>query len=620
MYCQKCGSQIPEHAAFCRHCGAKQGIASELEPKNPVIKRESGRKTGKKSKRRKKSPMKAVVVIGIIILVLTGVTTCFFFFESELLKRGNGSEVESSVERASINKKVSDETEVVSHSDQSEEQNAGVVATTAPEYVDIYIAKDSDHGTVLLFPMKDDDSIEIEDGGYFNGQQLNMDGSVHLVSTWSGDLNIPGGNLYVLRDGNADIIGNNVDGSYLSAYGDAIAYSVASAEFETAKLYLYYKNRNEQVLLTDNFTKNAVFSPHGDVLLFTEADGYRYTLKCYDGKNITTLVENYSGGLSPVAITDDANLIWYASSEGYDDVGLYSFNGVSSTRIGDIFLGREVYLNADCTEIIFSDGTDGFICLNGKEAIKIEGNDDLAMLRPPLERKTYLWHYPIAEQDSSGNSTRICDVGTFQGSFLICGSIIYGIDNGSVFETSIRDVSGVHYKTNGRVSADQKSVVYLKEAAGGIFYATLDGTQNRMLTSESVSWFATSSDCSVVCYVTENGDLFYQKDKKEPVRVSGALGVDPLTNRIEEQKYSSAFAYDDTTKNLYYVEGAKLYVSNDGGAGTVVSGIEGDAYAISKNALGLMVVARGATSDYLYRSTDGETFSFVSGVLEKDSY
>lgn len=563
MNCQKCGSQIPDQATFCRHCGAKQKIAYDPEPKNPVIKRESGRKSRKKTKRRQKSPMKAVVVTGITILALAGVTTCFFFFGSELLKRGNGN------------------------------LNTTVITN--------YSRVNSVQGSVLMLPWTDDEVVEIfenpsDNDGAVSGN-TNVSHSIYTV--------VVNGIMYIVKNGSAELIDKGVRETYISNYGESIAYADGYDSKGIATTNLYVLDKGQRRKISDCFTGNAVFSPNGQYLFFSEKEAGKFTLRCFDGKENMTLVNNKSG-LMPIAIMNGAKGIWYAAAEESGSIALHYAEGKNNTRIGNITFDNDIMMNADCSEIAFSDNENSYVCRTGKALIKGYPlmPDNIAVRWIQRQEK-----WTFGDSDDDYKNFRFLDIDSFWSALLFNDDSIMRVGKHDETISLIENAKNIH------VSSDQKTIVYQRET-GEVIRARLNKAKQTeqiifdrsAFGNKNASYIYVSADCEIVCIVTGEGTLYYQEGEKEPVQVYG--------NRSQTSYYEVAFS--DVSKMLYYIDEGILYSSEEGEVGKKVSGIEGEPYRIFTNSrFGVVVYSHGDYSDYFYRSTDGKTFTLVSNSLKK---
>lgn len=91
MFCEKCGSILPENAAFCSECGAKCNISVQTQPPvmpgwqpNPAQAPVQKKSRSKKAKEGKKSPVKIIIAL----VLVAALVVCGIIFVPKLLKGG----------------------------------------------------------------------------------------------------------------------------------------------------------------------------------------------------------------------------------------------------------------------------------------------------------------------------------------------------------------------------------------------------------------------------------------------------------------------------------------------------------------------------------------------------
>lgn len=457
-------------------------------------------------------------------------------------------------------------------------------------YKELYGISQTDRGTLLIMPWKGKEPCEIDlPADYSYSTYFNADRSFFAIRTHDT------GSLYRIGGGEAQFIDDDVNRVFTAVTGDAAAYSDGfSGQSEVSGLYVLKGDSGERI--STGFTGEATFSPDGKHLLFTEVADDGYTLKLYDGKSLTDIITIEGRSLIPVAVSNGAERIFYCAQGSRDKIWLYCHDGKKETEVAQFSSEHSVFRNIRHDEVIFSDGSNYRICADGKKSVRLRENS-LAPLTS---------YGMVYLSETSGRFNRhTITYDTFRGTLFRGGNTVYRFGKDFEPESIVKRVS------LAAVSTDNRTLVYL-HAKGGLYRmdANKPGAEAFEITDENVLRFLISADGDAVFYVEEDGRLYDQRGKKEPVRISGRKGLDEVYG-----SYHVSCAYDEASKTLFYIEDGTVYASVGGKEGTEVTDVDGDAYMVSSNMLGTSVFTHGRKTDSLYRSTNGKTFTLMTDEI-----
>ena len=107
MFCQKCGNELKEGAAFCSRCGARQGEVLTAAPASSMVPSASGKKQGRKG-----------LIIGVAAVCFMAVLAVIFVAVFVLGRQDKEDEDEISEEQQS-----SSETDILEDSTEETGDN-----------------------------------------------------------------------------------------------------------------------------------------------------------------------------------------------------------------------------------------------------------------------------------------------------------------------------------------------------------------------------------------------------------------------------------------------------------------------------------------------------------------
>ncbi len=379
--------------------------------------------------------------------------------------------------------------------------------------------------------------------------------------------------------------------SYVLSDGGGVAF-VSEVVGKVGKLCLYFEG--EITTLEENFyiSNDYQISPDGKTVIYGNSDGSGEVYGFYyDGQR-----HELGKGVEPVAIANEAKLVYYVKNDKF-----YVQKGDNKDNREN--LGRAVSVSAfnkDYTQVLYKSDDDSnlYISQDGKpEQIISESVLEYNALVPygigslridnrhgmaygyGLSGDESMWCYSVVGVDSFKNTY-----------FKDFGSVCY-IDND--FKASQIIISANTVK----ISNDGKTIFFSQD--DGI-YKIIGSNKNAeavKLAEEDIVNFYPADDGKAVYFLTDNGDLYYQKGTGKPVLVSDELSV---------------YYYDIAVFNnlIFYTVDSELY-SSSGSKGTLVDGINCDVSSVSSSKYGVTVEAYDNGDARIYYSRDGKTFELI---------
>lgn len=414
--------------------------------------------------------------------------------------------------------------------------------------------------------------LDIENLDYYSAPQTSLDGCVGITYDYRC------GYLYLIRNGAAQRIAQDVTYAVISAGGDGVAYVQANGD--TRQLYLY-NVPSEKAALIDTFTGVSVsaldLSPDGKKVVYQlhySLSG-KETMKYFDGKKTA---ECFVTSNSEVLIGISNDHLLYYSKNGR----LMSYN----CRTGDI---NELFdesvssyrFNIDHSELLFHSGGSTYLCSDG-------GNIRLlaeVSLMPVLPENTVahtnynattipLYHF-CDQAYVSYNYNSVTP--SFSSSIFFAFNVHYLSKDGETCEKLISGVQSYALSENGKL-------LYYTDQEGGLYICQIRSGSTQKL-AENVSNYTITGNCRYVYYTTTDGTL-YRCDGKDgsgaekiaqSVHISGVSGDGYLYYRDDTTLYAYRNGkskkvlgnynsiYSSENGFLYFVKGNAVYIPTSSG-------------------------------------------------------
>jgi len=139
---------------------------------------------------------------------------------------------------------------------------------------------------------------------------------------------------------------------------------------EDGETMLYNAKNKKAVEVTDEDIEEAVMSPDGDVLVYVINEDGDDKMYYFNGKESTYLAK----GLSVISVDNSGKYIYAKSDE---DLYRLTRKGDDKEKISGYtsagYYDDGIYLNNDCTQIMFSKEGKTYLSIKGKEPYKLNG-------------------------------------------------------------------------------------------------------------------------------------------------------------------------------------------------------------------------------------------------------
>lgn len=443
----------------------------------------------------------------------------------------------------------------------------------------LYLAQEEDR--VLINPDKNGKAKVSIEGLYIYEYSFDSKTAAVVVNIGSSEEDEEY-SLYYVAD-KATFISDEVGNVAIAGWGESIVFTgMKEDDSEITELYIWEGGKT--VTITEDYVDRMGYSisPDGKTVAYTVYDEAEdeYVGCYYNGDEISL-----GKDVIPIAISDGAKYVYYAKN-GALYVQLGTDSG-SRRKLGDDI--DALNFNKSRTDVIFSNGTESYICRNGGEKELISGTfTDLLLPEGTVVRNE--WCYAFLYQTHC--------IADFAETF-------YKDDDDSIYYIDSK------YKTNKVVSnidkallmQDGKTIIYQKGDSIYKVNGMKENGEEKVLVEEDVIDYLATSDGKAVYFYNMDNELMYQKGNDKPVLVGEDL----------EGDFDKGFSYVDWAifdgNKIYYVSDNELFWST-GGKGTVtaVDGMEGDIISVRVQGGILYVGISDETNSYFYQSNDGENF------------
>lgn len=539
MFCSQCGNQLPDGAAFCNKCGAKQEmpVVSEVpaetvataeaptpaeapapaetpvETTTPVSQPEETTPaseaqpipeapipqpvpvvptpaqpgmptpvTEKPKKEKKGVPFFVWVLLVIMIVAVVAVGLIFIL-------GGKGKK-----------------------------------STGYPKYTDKSVTLTDETAFKL-----DGTSCEIED---MRSSDTNKDNTVHAYLNSDGELFFIDDNLKPVS------IADEVTSFKMSYSGDYVAYLINDEEdYDNQTLYLYDVKKDNSVKIDTNvYPYGLVLSPNGKYVSY---------IKDYEGSSDNTLYLAGIGkekqkidkdGSYPIAINDNGKYLYFINSSDGSNIKLYCYNGKENLKIAKN-VSDSFFFNESISELVFvRDGDGYFYTPSMSDPVKICSKSISGF---------YNGNEEAIEDYASGRYGVIYTKKSLKDSLFMAGGQVFWLNKTGTDSVKVCDSDMV-----AAIAADGKSLLALNKGALYKFNSFSENMDPKLVCQyeDDITYVIASDDLSQIYVVTEEDELYYVKSASKLERISNDFNY--KTYRI---------AYNESAKMIYYVEDGDLY-------------------------------------------------------------
>lgn len=489
MNCLKCGAELPDDSKFCAVCGTPVSAA----PVNPAADQpfvtaqpaSESSQTAPEAKSEKKKSIKKLLLTAVLALLAVAVLGTAVFFAYKALSSLTGQH--SGFEKQST---------LLLVSGQDEVQILGDNAS----------------------PIKIDGEI----GTY----SYSMDGKSLALTV---DADDEGLSSLKYCDGTKSYdVADDVYTFFISPACSRIAY-LTDFDFDTytGTLFIYDTASKKSEEITDDAASGGSFSPDGksysyisdietdDYGTMTEFTGY----VSIDGGKPEKLDTN----MCAAAISDGGRYIYYveADPDTQEDT-LYVRSGKTDTKLGSLDSYSAVYLNRDCTEVLFGKGGSTYISVKGADKEKVSGMDMATMVSPDSIQYSYSY--------VSNTYALTLGVKSFAGQLYAfteddSGTTLSYV--GKDYETTdIDELDDSYYMYDMFLSRDGKALYYLNDSGKILYYKNyrdFDTDPEKFDAGSDVYGFTVMPDQSAVYFVDDEETLWVKRGNADPEEVADSV-------------------------------------------------------------------------------------------------
>lgn len=467
MFCNQCGKQLPDNAAFCPECGAVREqepdtVKEVIEEKTassqaaapiqnmtfnpiPAENKEKGKKKGFPFKILVPAAVVFAVLVAALVILLTG----------------------------------------------SRKTGMDTYADTK-DYVQAYwsLEKGIYEGEISTF-------------------NVLKNGNESLIAYILDGNNDSSALYYMKSDLEPKLVAENV-GTYAVSYtGDYIAYVQADG-FEGGELYLYcVKDGKITQIDTDVFPGYLCLSPTGKVVAYLKNyESYTENDLYIGGVGIKNQKVDDDGSM-PVAVSDNGKTFYYVD----DSSKLYIYNGKDSEKVSSSGCSN-FWVNKDVSEILYTkDEKTYYHEPKMEDPVKIS---DEALYGVALPERV------ISFEDPRVGGSIIAGMKSFKGCVLeLSGGLYWLNDKGT---DTIKICSTIY---DYKLSADGKSILFIK--SGDLYRIKKIGNNMEaelLYDEEYVDYVTASDNLSKIYIVVGDEELFYLKGKNKTERITNDLSTD----------------------------------------------------------------------------------------------
>ena len=400
----------------------------------------------------------------------------------------------------------------------------GKKSTGYPKYTDKSVTLTDETAFKL-----DGASCEIEDK---RSSDTNKDNTVHAYLNSDGELFFIDGSLEPVS------IADEVTSFEMSYSGDYVAYLINDEEdYDNQTLYLYDVKKDNSVKIDTNvYPYGLVLSPNGKYVSY---------IKDYEGSSDNTLYLAGIGkekqkidkdGSNPIALSDNGKNLYFMNSSDDGNIKLYCYNGKENLKIAKN-VSDKFFFNESISEVVFVKNGDGyFYTPSMSEPVKICSKSISGF---------YNGNEEVIEDYVSGRYGIIYTKKSLKDSLFMAGGQVFWLNKAGTDSVKVCDSDLV-----AAIAADGKSLLALKKGALYKFYSFGENMNPKLVcqSEDDITHVIASDDLSQIYVVTEEDELYYVKSASKLERIS---------NDFNYKKYR--IAYNESAKMIYYVEDGDLY-------------------------------------------------------------
>lgn len=328
--------------------------------------------------------------------------------------------------------------------------------------------------------------------------------------------------LYYANASEVRLIKRGISFYGISDSGNYVMYSQGQSQGGSA-LFLYNIQEKSEVLIDSGKQSYTAlcFSPDDNTVLFA-SETYS-TMRGLEYRSEGFIISDISSGnlipvsigvdRLPIAVSDQAEYIYFGLSvKNSPYTNLYVKYNDETRKLAENC--NKVFLNKDHTEIMYYDGTATKLCIRGAEINELANNSISRVILPDKgTRKADIMYR---------TGTHIFGVEFFRNTTVLCedGSLLLINDQYKPIHIDM-----VYGEEPISLSKDINTVTYLNTQGALNQVKHLRGKWKTEVLREDIDHWLISEDMTQI-YYTQDGKLYYYRDKNEPSYIMD--GVDRL--------------------------------------------------------------------------------------------
>lgn len=358
--------------------------------------------------------------------------------------------------------------------------------------------------------------------------------------------------LYFVDGSSVTEVSDGVYDFILSSGGNAIAY-FADVDDGAGDLYLYDCRKKSKVKIAEDVYGLGGISPDGKSVGYVadmEAQDDYVGYVSINGRKAESVGKN----TRPIAISNNGKYIYYVKFNYKDmDSTLYCKSGSEDIKLGDFRNGSPMF-NSDFSEVLFVDDGKTYICVKGKEKLKLSNSPNYACVLPGTAASVYHDYYIVYGINS------------------FTGKVLSGANESLIYVK--KDLTTEKISSGGRsgyvISDDLKSLLFVNGLGDLVKVGDVSKPSETVEIGEDMEVIAVaaSGDLKQIYYINDDDELNYISGTSKPRNIA----YDVYTFLMNPNDNTLYFLAD------YSNDGGTLYTSKNGGKKAAVSGGDDAAY------------------------------------------
>jgi len=438
--------------------------------------------------------------------------------------------------------------------------------------------------------------------GLMSSTKYSMDGKKVALTVDADDAGLA--DLWYCDGKKAVSVDDSVYSFTLSDSGSKIAY-LKDYDYETqsGNLYVYDVQTKKSTEVVQEAYPAYTLSPDGKSVAYAadvSVDDYGVvdSFKGYvtvNGGKAQELGENQFA----FALTDNGTYIYYieVSIDSPDTGVLYIRHGKADDKLGSADLQNSIYFNKDYTEMMFVKSGSTYICVDGKDKVKVSGSALQTVYTPAAAQYTwngFMYMYTVTRNISSLSDQllTVTDTDTNTTSLSYLKKDLKAEDIDELSTDFYPDVT---------LSVDGKALRYINDSGKILYYKSyrdLKTDPEKIDSDQDVLNFIVMPDESTVYYIDTDQTLWAQRGKSAAEEIASDV-----------ETYSLCASNDG--KGIYYI--ADFTEADEGLGGGVLNYVKNAAKAKSveiADGVYSVAVSKYGTVYYVYDHTGDDTYSY----------